>query len=366
MSGGGRAVIDVEEYTGQEAMDYLTERLTIAGATSLPDSATADLAEALGYLPLALSHAAAYMIDQQITCGQYLTLFTDRATRLAEIMPASADTERYGRQVDVTLLLAVDAAQAAEPRRAGTARPAPSRATGPGCTPRHILGQHPVTDYLAAHQPSAARASCTPRRGHRGRIRRPVTADQAYQAVRLLHRYALITHTPDAGARAVRIHALTARAARETTPGLTTAVHAAADAPLALWTDVDYATTDLVAALRANTTTLADIAGDLLWHPDRHPLLYVAGESLLRAGLHTSAVTYWLHLANWAERLLGVDHPDTIRIRAHLALSYGQAAKPECRRRSHWSTTDTPPGRAAVTPGPATACGPAPTPRSGR
>ena len=71
LAGGGRALIDVGVYTPAEAHAYLTERLTTAGQARLLDGAGA-LAGELGYLPLALGHAAAYMIDQQVSCAAYL------------------------------------------------------------------------------------------------------------------------------------------------------------------------------------------------------------------------------------------------------------------------------------------------------
>lgn len=125
----------------------------------------------------------------------------------------------------------------------------------------------------------------------------------------------------------MRIHALTARAARETTTDPAAVAHAAANALLALWPDNDHATTDLVAALRANTTTLAGTADGLLWHPDGHTLLYKAGNSLLNAGLHTPAVTYWHHMTEQAGRMLGDEHPRTLICRSNLANAYQRAGR---------------------------------------
>jgi integrase/recombinase XerD len=71
--------------------------------------------------------------------------------------------------------------------------------------------------------------------------------------------------------RAVRIHALTARAARETAPQRpAAALRAAADAVLALWPETHHDQPDLTAVLRANTTTLnthAARAGDAYGPP---------------------------------------------------------------------------------------------------
>ncbi|SFY44199.1 hypothetical protein OH786_37940 (plasmid) [Streptomyces atratus] len=109
LTGGGRARIDVDVYTPAEATDYLTARLTHDHKAHLADHQAPALAKALGHLPLALGHAAAYMLRENTSCSTYLEQFTDRATHLDKVLPHWADTERYGRQVTTTLLLALDA-----------------------------------------------------------------------------------------------------------------------------------------------------------------------------------------------------------------------------------------------------------------
>jgi len=309
----GRLQVDVDVYSPDESEAYLTDRLDEAGRSSLLDEAAGGLADALGHLPLALSHATAYMLSQEEGCSAYLARYTHAESRLADLMPADTQPDGYPRTVALTLLLALDAANTADP--AGLARPALALAAmlDPAGHPEALWATPAVTGYLTAH-----------RTGGTGR---PVSAGQARRAMRLLHRYGLLTHIPTDSARAVRIHALTARAARETLPDPAAASRTVADALLDLWPADDHTTTDLVAALRANTTTLTRLAGDLLWHPDGHRLLYEAGLSLLRAGLHTPAVTSWQHLADQATRLLGDEHPDTLRARANLADSYGQAGR---------------------------------------
>ncbi|MBY8881573.1 tetratricopeptide repeat protein [Actinacidiphila acidipaludis] len=104
-------------------------------------------------------------------------------------------------------------------------------------------------------------------------------------------------------------------------------VTAAGTVLTAIWPEHDHTAPDLAAVLRANTDALAADAGDLLWQPDGHPVLFRAGNSLLDAGLHTAALTHWHHLATDAERLLGSERPDTLTARANLAVSYEQAAR---------------------------------------
>ena len=76
LSGSGRALVDVGVYTPPEAAAYLTARLAGAGLSRLAGDRAGARAEAVGFLPLALSHAAAYLIDQQISCAAYLARYT--------------------------------------------------------------------------------------------------------------------------------------------------------------------------------------------------------------------------------------------------------------------------------------------------
>ncbi|MFB8240159.1 tetratricopeptide repeat protein [Kitasatospora purpeofusca] len=316
VTGSGRAVVDIGTYTRTEALEYLGERFTAADAPHLLDDRAEDLVEALGRLPLALAHAAAYMINDDVGCSGYLGLFTDRTSHLASLLPPGADTDGYGRQVTTSLLLALDAAEQREP--AGLATPAIRLAAhlDPAGHPDTVWATEAVTQYLTAHRTASGASE-------------PVTPEQARAALRLLHHYALLTHTPHDSNRAVRLHALTARAARETVPpaDIVATVHAAASALAEAWPEYEHTARDLSAVLRANSDTLADHAGDHLWQSDTHPVLVTAGHSLTAAGLVKEAVTHWQRLAAEAERLLGTEHLDTLSTRANLATAYWQAGR---------------------------------------
>ncbi|MBM0276056.1 tetratricopeptide repeat protein [Micromonospora sp. STR1s_6] len=309
----GRQQVNVDVYSPDEALNYLGERLSAAGYGHLLDEQASDLAAVLGYLPLALSHAAAYMITQDEGCADYLARFLRGTERLADLMPPGADPDGYGRPVAVTLLLALEAAEDADP--IGLARPALELAAvcDPDGHPDTLWATSAVTSYLSV--------------GRAGAGGDPVDAGQARKTVRLLHRYGLLTHTRTNGARAVRIHALTARAMRETTANPALVAYAAADALLELWPALDHATTDLMVALRANTATVAGIANELLWRRGGHPLLYRAGTSLINAGLQTAAIDYWETMQENAARLLGEEHQKTLVARCNLAVSYRRAGR---------------------------------------
>ncbi|MFJ8434860.1 tetratricopeptide repeat protein [Kitasatospora sp. NPDC094019] len=321
VSGAGRAVVDIGIYTRAEALAYLRERLATAGAEHLLDAGADDLVEALGRLPLALAHAAAYMINEDKASTRYLHLFSDRTSRLEALLPPAADTDGYGRQVTASLVLALDAAEQREP--VGLAAPAIRLAAHLDAAghPQDLWATAAFTRYLTTYRAPSPGAAAPA----------PVTPDQARAAVRLLHQYALLTSKAEDSPRAIRLHGLTARTVREgIAVGETPAtVHAVADALREVWDyEREHPVPLLTAVLGANTATLAAHAGDLLWNPDAHPVLFAAGAGLSNAGLYSAALAHWKRLAADAERLLSRDSPSALVARENLATSYRQAGLP--------------------------------------
>ncbi|MGW5044403.1 tetratricopeptide repeat protein [Streptomyces griseoluteus] len=306
MTGGGRTRIDIDVYTPDEARTFVEARLAGEGMDHLLDEQVAELASALGHLPLALSHATAYMINEELTCTAYLALFTDQRTSLEEALPESADTEGYGRQITTTLLLSLQAAQAADTTGFATTALRLVSLLDPSGHPHALWSAPPLLDCLAPDEASPA---------------------QAHKTLRLLHRYALITCDTRAEPRAVRIHALTARAVREQVPEarLPELAKAVADALVHIWPYPDQLRPDLAATLRANTDALADHASDSLWDSAPHAVLGRAGESLSSSGLVAPAVAYWQSLAADCERRMGQEHLRTLTSRSALAGAYADA-----------------------------------------
>ncbi|MFI6940810.1 tetratricopeptide repeat protein [Streptomyces sp. NPDC050418] len=315
LSGGGRATVDVDVYEPGEAAAYLRERLGGAGRGHLADTAAGQLLHALGSLPLAVSHAAAYLINEEVTCADYLRLFTDQRSRLDALLPPEADTEGYGRPVAAALLLTLDAAQRRAPL--GLAAPALclSAHLDPSGHPLSLWADEAVREYLGRLREQAGGS------GDADGGTALVTEQEARGAVRLLHRYGLLASDPEQNARAVRIHALTARATRENTSeelsGM--AILAAADALVLTWPDQEHTDRELAAALRANAQTLTALAGELLWRGgDDHPLPYVLGHSLTEAGAYGAAITHWQRLIADVERRSGPDQPGALYARDKL------------------------------------------------
>ncbi|MFG2403740.1 tetratricopeptide repeat protein [Streptomyces brevispora] len=329
LTGGGRTRIDVDVYTAEEAVDYLTTRLTGEGKAHLVDDEAIVLARALGHLPLALGHAAAYMLRESASCRAYLQQFTDRAARLDDLLPHWADTERYGRQITTTLLLALDATAQSPLGPLARAALHLTAVLDPEGHPGAVWDTAILASYLTGH-----RLTSSPMRGVMWRWRRtalqPVTGDEARAALRLLDRYGLITYDGSVdGLRAVRIHALTARAVRETTmeDQRSMIAVAAAEALIDVWPDPDQTQRELAGVLRANTDVLSAHAHSTLWTRGCHPVLHYAGRSLLNARLDSNALAYWSNMVADSERVLGNDHPDTLTSRNNLAASYQQAGR---------------------------------------
>ncbi|MCF4136528.1 tetratricopeptide repeat protein [Streptomyces sp. Tue 6430] len=306
LSGGGRAVVDIDTYSAEEAEAYLQERLSSAHADHLLDAQAAVLARTLGFLPLALSHAAAYMVNEDVPCEEYLRRFNDSAARLDDLLPRDADTEGYGRQVAAALLLSLDVAQASEP--VGLAVPVMRLAAvlDPAGHPRSLWSSDAAIRYLSTQRTTLLGGA-------------PSTADptQAQAALRLLHRYGLLTDHAQAGSRAVRMHALTARAVRECTPdaAVPEVVKTAAGALTELCDTVSRHDHETTTALLTNIDSLDGCAGDLLWQVGGHYVLHWAGRSM---ALDT-AVPYWQRLVDTSERQLGRAHALTLVARRDLA-----------------------------------------------
>ena len=303
LSGGGRKVVEVGVFGATEAVSYLRERLALAGLPVLLDASADRLAAELGRLPLALSHAAAYMINEAVSCDQYLALFAAGQRRLAELMPPTADTERYGRQIDVTLLLAVAVAQAAEPAALPALRLA--SVLDPAGQPGSLWTSRIVAAFLHG--------------------------EPARRVLRLLHRLGLLIHDDASGARAVRMHSLTARAIREAVPGagLDEVVRVAADALLEVWPENYVAAPELTSAVRDNMVVVSACGGDVLWSPVVHPAVFRAGNSFLETGLYAAAIPFWRDLTENLQRAFGDRHPSLSYVRGRFATAHWESGHPD-------------------------------------
>ncbi|MFE7634823.1 tetratricopeptide repeat protein, partial [Kitasatospora sp. NPDC057518] len=307
-TGGDRTLIDITTYSPAESISYLSERLERAKCTRFLDEHAAELAEELGHLPLALAYAAAYMVNTRRSCGRYLELFRDRTHSLDTVLPARTGIDGYRGPIRAALLLALDSAMLEQP--IGLAGPVLhlTALLDPAGHPEQLWSTEAALNHLSSI---------------RGR---PVTGDDALDALAVLHNYSLVTlgETPH---REVTLHALTARAALDIGPDTPQTILAAANALLELWPSADYSVQDLAATLRANTDVLTGHDAAHLIRPPQgtHGLLFRCGGSLLEAGLYAAGIQYWNGLSTASDRILGADHPDTLSSRHNLAYSYSEA-----------------------------------------
>ena len=310
----GRQMIQVDVFTPEEAGAYLhhaldgdPHRLTGAG----------ELTAALGYLPLALAQAAAYLLDRDLTCAEYHQRFTERGRALASLLPEPESLpDEHQNTVAATWSLSVEHANRLAP--AGLAGPLLQIAAllDPNGIPLPVFTAPGVLNLLTAA------------------VGREVDAEQVVDGLSCLHRLNLITLDRTATHNEVQVHALVQRATRDqltynTSDDTRLAVlaHTAADALLHAWPDVERDTA-LATALRANTTALALAAEDHLWVPDGHMVLFQAGRSLGHSGQVQAAVGYFRALSDTATQQLGPNHRHTLTSRHNLAHWRGKAGDP--------------------------------------
>ncbi|MFJ9871021.1 tetratricopeptide repeat protein [Streptomyces sp. NPDC101165] len=323
VTGRGRQV-EVGVFTETEALAYLTDTLAVRGRTEPSDQLVA-LARDLGYLPLALSQASAYLTDAGLDCATYRRELADRARALADLLPEpGALPDDQPTPVAAAWSLSIDRAQSLRP--AGLARPMLQLAAmlDPNGIPASVLTSLPVLNHLTACRARADTPRTTTTQQELSQAQ--VTVEEAERTLRVLHRLSLADHTPGTPHQAARVHQLIQRAVRDqlSANGLGELVRIAADALTCAWPALER-DTSYAQALRANAAALTGHAGDALYQPDAHRVLYRAGTSLGQTGQVTAARDYYQHLSETIRHYLGSDHPDAHRSRSHLAWWRGEA-----------------------------------------
>lgn len=300
----GRNLVEVSVFSRAEAVAYLRRKLE--HVSHLADDVLGVVTD-LGALPLALSHAAAYMIDLDLPCGEYRARFADRKRRLTDLFPAQgALYDGNSHTVATTWFISIQAADRLPP--VGLAQPLLEivSSLNPNGIPEAVFAAPTSQDYLAE------------RLG-----RRPDPAE-IRDGLRGLHRFHLITHTEGM----IRVHALVQRAVREVLgPEKSTAVaRASAYAILEIWPTADVEEGQL---LRANAMALQDNWSAAIWDPARgiHPVMMRTIDSLGNAVQLSEAIRLCRQLARQAVDFFGPEHPDTLAVRNQLALWLGDAGE---------------------------------------
>jgi hypothetical protein len=315
-------LVRIDVFTPDQAVGYL--RTKLEGRPGSPANVldgAAELAAELGQLPLGLSHAAAVIADEGLTCAQYRLMLSDRSQTLADLQPGHPRDfgDPYGTSLAAAWSLAIEHADSLSP--SGVAHPTVEVAAvlDPAGAPEAVLVSGPTCLYVADHRTGVdvAGAAGTPP---------AVSARDVRRGLRNLHRLSIVKHDPNGGPRAVQMHALAQRAALERLEATQRAqvIRCAADGVLECWpkTTPDPA---LESALRANAASVAARSDDALIVPRVHPLLFRLGDSLGEAGLVGAAAAHFADLTSTTTRLIGADQPDTLRSRYREGVWTGEA-----------------------------------------
>ncbi|GAA2394468.1 tetratricopeptide repeat protein [Catellatospora methionotrophica] len=297
-------VVQVGMFTGPESVDYLRNRLSLDPSAGRgqppPDGELAELAAALGHFPLALSQAAAFLIDTGTDVAAYRRLLDDERERLADLFPPSSPADGHDRTVASTWQLA--AQRAAALAKPGTAQRMLELVSllAPVGVPQDLLLTGAARTWVGAQR------------------------REALAALRALHRLSLLTHD----APTVAMHALVQRAVREAVPEseLPALARTAADALDEAWATPDPALP--VAALYDSLLALRRAAGEHLWRPGMHPVLRRLAEHLMAVGRTGAARDTAGELLEQARERLGGEHRDVIFLAAQQAQAVGELGDP--------------------------------------
>ncbi|HEX4704933.1 MAG TPA: tetratricopeptide repeat protein [Pseudonocardiaceae bacterium] len=292
--------IPVDVYTPAEAHTYLTERLP-----DHPAHEVDGLARDLGLLPLALTQAAAYLINNPTTTiAAYRTRLADRSRTLADVVPSPDELpDDHERIITLTWVMSLElAARLARDERAPRTLLELASVLDPTGIPRSLFDTHAVTRLADTDA--------------------DIDADVVADGLAVLHRLNLITLQP----HGIRVHGLVQRATRdlssqELRPHL---VVTAANALMETWPNIPN-DPNVEAMFRANAAILAEHAGENLWSDAAHPALIRIGLSLNGVGRPAQAREYYEVLHAHAVAILGPDHRDTLTIRNNVAHSLGEA-----------------------------------------
>jgi hypothetical protein len=117
LTGGGREPLEVGMFSPEAAAAYVVAKLRAHRAEDDPGQAAA-LARDLGYLPLALAQAVAYLIDAGMDCAAYRRLLADQRSRLADLAPPDSGLpDDHHATVAATWALSVERADGLPPER---------------------------------------------------------------------------------------------------------------------------------------------------------------------------------------------------------------------------------------------------------
>ena len=310
-----RNLIQVGVFATHEATAYMKSRLR--EYPDLADDLSA-VAVALGNLPLALSQATAFMINEQVASSEYRRRFDDRRRRLEDLVPPPDHLpDDYARTVAATLSLSIEAADTCRPAGLATYLLQLASVLDADGIPVSVFMTMVARDWLAR-----SRAGDT----LQGAGAVQLDVETVRSVMRCLHRLNLI----DVDGWSVTLHGLVQRVMRDqfTDDRLASLAWIGADAVLEAWPEVERDPL-LGQQLRACTSSLTEQPGGLFRSHGAHHVVFRCGHSLGDAGLVRDAYTYFEGIRSHADHRFGPNHITTFAARAGMAHWVGKHSSGE-------------------------------------
>jgi tetratricopeptide (TPR) repeat protein len=295
----GMAVVPVGFFSVREALNCLTERLSVNPAQR---QGAIDLIEALGREPLALAQAASVVANSTLACRDYRDYFARRRQQIGvaagEVPSAAA----------VTWTLSLGQAESLLP----------------GASVRLMLV---LVALLDGHGIPGAIFSTPAVAAYLGGAVTPfspaVDPKPAWDALLAIERAGLISVNRAVSPPTILMSSVLQAAIRLAAPAnvQVPAARAAASGLLEAW-PADEPQPWAADRLRVNAASLQASSPDVLWADGCHPVLLRAGRSLDEARMVGPAVEYWRDLSARCDTKLMPGHPDALVVAAHLAAAY--------------------------------------------
>jgi tetratricopeptide (TPR) repeat protein len=290
--GAQQRTIALSAFSQREAIDYISAQLN---EDPFQAAGSVDLAIALDCLPAGLALAVAYLRDSGQDCRNYRRASAQRKQDLADLIGSDPLAPFW--------ILAVDRAMQFTPRELAWPALKLAAVLGPAWIPGVVLTSSAACAYVTGRPDVTRRDQASLR-----------------AAFENLARIGLVRIEPDDEIRTVLVPAVLQFSVRQTmAPAeLRQAVQAAAGALCESWPE-GTAQPYLEQVLRDCATSVRRCDELALLHPDGHPLLVRAGQSLDEARLAETALAYWRGLARRCAETLGARSPFTLQIRERLA-----------------------------------------------
>ncbi|MCD0444747.1 FxSxx-COOH system tetratricopeptide repeat protein [Glycomyces sp. A-F 0318] len=311
LDGYDRVRIDVGLFNEVESINYLRERLH--GDARVLEEAEA-LSWELGFLPLALSQAAAFIIDQPgLTCAEYRHLLHDRKLRLSELSPDRLP-DGYPLTVEAMVSLSVQAASLDSGEGVYDRVLQITSVLDPVGIPVDILKSRAVRKWISSAEVAESK------------IRNDlVYQDSVSFALARLHRLSLL----DFDGQTIQMHPLVSYivVSMMSRSELVNAIQVAASALVEKW-DESSDTPAGAAVMRSNANRVKSVDSSALFQEGAHPVLFLIGQSLGDHAYMQDAANYFTEFSQNCEVELGHSHPDTLRSRSEALYWLARLGRP--------------------------------------